>query len=112
MFSASHRTDRPHGPPAITCVTSRRKTIAAKPGRLRFSSRVLKNTRSCHSEGGFCPRNLLFLGFWRKAGSSLRSERHAGDFFSILLEPDLGDGKEPRHCGQAPTLRILLHLYS
>src|SRR2546426_9157527 len=62
---------------ALTCVASSATTSSAKrskraqlptgllpqaqnPNRPQVFSRVLKNTRSCHSEGGFCPRNLLF----------------------------------------------------
>src|SRR5208337_505066 len=52
-------------------------------GRVRPGARALRKASArsgawladtCHSEGGVCPRNLLFLGLLQEADSSLRSE--------------------------------------
>ena len=63
----SRRQPRTQGAPqfrASECLCERSPCVRA---RLHW---MLKKSPICHSEGGVCPRSLLFLGFLRKADSS------------------------------------------
>ncbi len=79
------KVDAPHGNSVVSGpgILEAPKTSAEEP-RPHLPNRPLKNPLTCHSEGGVCPRNLLFSSVFAKQIPRFARKDSLSGLFSIL----------------------------